>query len=394
MNIIIANTQEFNPQIGGVERISSMIASELLKNGHSVYFVACRKSIYGKEYTPVTKQILLSNKNSYYNEINFNEFFNFVINNKIDIILNQAGNILEFTELCGSVCKKANIPLISAVHTDPYGSMKMIKEFKISKIYKDNILKILRRIILYPYRYFKVKNNTVKLYTRVAKVSNKIVLLSPSYENKFIKLIDEKFKYKIESIMNPCPFENEISTKEKKKVVLFVGRLNFSEKRPDRIIEVWERLYAKYPEWKLKIVGDGPLLSDLKEYVKYKSIKNIEFMGMCNPQTYYEEAEIICSTSNIEGMPMVLIEGIYFGCIPISFDNFDSIHDIIENNRDGIIVTNSSINEYTKKLSSLLESNDKRDKFRQNINKKRDEFNKDYIISKWEKLFERTVEEV
>ena len=59
MKIAICNVQEFNPTIGGIERVSVSLAEGLIKEGVEVLFVACRKSPYSKPYTLPAKQVLL-----------------------------------------------------------------------------------------------------------------------------------------------------------------------------------------------------------------------------------------------------------------------------------------------------------------------------------------------
>ena len=58
MKIAICNVQEFNPTIGGIERVSVSLAEGLIKEGVEVLFVACRKSPYSKPYTLPAKQVL------------------------------------------------------------------------------------------------------------------------------------------------------------------------------------------------------------------------------------------------------------------------------------------------------------------------------------------------
>lgn len=86
MNILIANTQEFNPQIGGVERVSTILAKEFQQLGHKVYFLACSRSPYSKEYTPVVPQKMLSNLIEYNTATNINELCAFLEENEIDTV--------------------------------------------------------------------------------------------------------------------------------------------------------------------------------------------------------------------------------------------------------------------------------------------------------------------
>jgi hypothetical protein len=59
MNIIIANDQEFNPQIGGVERVSSELAKSFVALKHNVYFIAFIRSQYSQSYSTAVEQFFL-----------------------------------------------------------------------------------------------------------------------------------------------------------------------------------------------------------------------------------------------------------------------------------------------------------------------------------------------
>ena len=59
MKIAICSVQEFNPTIGGIERVSASLAEELIKKGVEVLFVACRKSPYSKPYVLPARQVFL-----------------------------------------------------------------------------------------------------------------------------------------------------------------------------------------------------------------------------------------------------------------------------------------------------------------------------------------------
>lgn len=61
-------------------------------------------------------------------------------------------------------------------------------------------------------------------------------------------------------------------------------------------------------------------------------------------------------TSNFEGFPMVLTEAMQFGCVPVAFNSFEAIADIIIPEKTGELVTPFSIKEYKEKLSLLIEN--------------------------------------
>ena len=63
---------------------------------------------------------------------------------------------------------------------------------------------------------------------------------------------------------------------------------------------------------------------------------------------YYEEADLLLSTSDAEGTPLAFMEAASFGC-PIISTNVGSVADLIDNHRTGILCeSNSEIIAKTK----------------------------------------------
>ncbi|MFC2110150.1 glycosyltransferase [Bacteroidota bacterium] len=386
MNIVIANTQEFNPRIGGVENVSNILAEELIKKGFNIYFIACFKSNYSEQYITQAQQYFLPNNKEILCEENVNYFKFFLNERSIDIVLNQAGNILDFSVLCSKSIKHTRIKLVSEIHIDPLYRLQDLKDFGHSIIKKNSPLIFLLKSIRYPLYYFKIREKEKKINKEVSSFSDVVVLLSEYYVKPFLKLTNCK-KEKIVVIPNPSNgiIDNEI--KKKKKQLLYVGRIIFEHKRTDRVIEIWEKLCLEFDDWELVIAGDGPILNELKEYVKTKKIPRIKFLGFCNPSKHYKDSEIICMTSNFEGLPMVLIEGLKYNCIPISFDSFLSVYDVVGELNKDLVVDSFSIKEYVQKLRVLMDSSEKREQTRNSLNANIDKFNLDVIINQWFSLF-------
>ena len=83
--------------------------------------------------------------------------------------------------------------------------------------------------------------------------SNKYILLSNNYINKFRDFTKMTQIKKISIIANPvtkCNNDFSFENDKKEKNIIFVGRIDCN-KRIDRIIESWNLLYEKYPKWHL-----------------------------------------------------------------------------------------------------------------------------------------------
>ena len=77
----------------------------------------------------------------------------------------------------------------------------------------------------------------------------------------------------------------------------------------------------------------------LLEYASALGLKNYKFIGKANnPLLLYERSSIFVMTSFFEGLPMTILESQSMGCVPIAFNSFKSLPDIIENEINGFIV--------------------------------------------------------
>ena len=339
MNIIIANTQEFNPQIGGVERVSTTLAIELTKLGHNIFFVAYIISPFSKEYAPAVEQFILPNSKNAMSDDNIKAFTQYVFIKNVEIILNQAGNILDFTQLCVAVKKETNTKLISEIHINPDYKIKGYLDCSFSKLkelstIRENAKRLIKRIC--PYKLWTIQKTERQLYQYVYNNSEKIVLLSEKFKPIFSKLIGNINDAKLVAISNPLSFStNSVDLSIKKKQILYVGRLDYGHKRPDRVLEIWKTLYKKYSDWELIILGDGPAREGLLELSRELRLERIEFAGFKDPQNYYKDASIILMTSSYEGFGMVLIEAAQFGVVPVALDTFESLQDIVDQGVNG-----------------------------------------------------------
>lgn len=386
MNILISNAEEFDPQIGGVPKVATILAKELTLLGHKVFFAACIKSKYSKSYKPAAEQILLPEK-VYDSILNIEMLQNFCIDKNVDLILNLSGTSLRFIRLCANVSQRLKIPLISSIRMNPMFGFSQIKDLKFTPLQKISYLKSLKRILLFPVKYIRINNKYKALYKELCTVSDKVVLLSKRYVEELEYFVGSYYRQKTISIENPIIPELPYKPHVKDNTVLFVGRLEFYQKRPDRLICIWERLFKDYPGWKLKFAGDGPMKQDLEEYVRKKKIKNVEFLGFCNPVTHYETASILCMTSSMEGFGNVIMEGCSYGCIPVAFDSFKAIFDFIENGKNGFIIKSYKLRDYEAKLRNLLDNAELRTEMSASAKKSSLRFAPEKILPKWECLF-------
>jgi glycosyltransferase involved in cell wall biosynthesis len=140
---------------------------------------------------------------------------------------------------------------------------------------------------------------------------------------------------------NPITIEDSIESAEKKKEIIFVGRIDNQAKRVDRILSIWSLLENKFPDWKLILVGEGCDLNNMKDFAEKLKLTRVSFEGYMNPIEYYKRASILMLMSEFEGFPLVLPECMSAGVIPIVYESFLAVHDIVDDNKNGFIISSA-----------------------------------------------------
>ena len=394
MNIAISTVMEFNPQLGGTERVSSNLAVAFEQLGHTVYFVAMREfpNTQRYPYKPVVEQMMLPNSLIADSEENINCFTSFLVEKKIDILINQAGILADFSNLCIAVKARTNVKLLSVLHFDPARIIKQYKAEPSLLLYRSAIVRYLY-VFLKKIFFFRLKLHMKacsNLYKRLYIESDAVILLSDYYKTVFKSLARLDVTTKLRSIPNALSFSifEEICPKEKQ--IIWVGRMCVWAKRPDRLVQIWSYLEDKHPDWQVLFLGDGPYKPKLEQFVKQLGLKNIRFGGFTDPQEAYRQSSIICMTSTHEGFGMVLIEAMQFGVVPMAFNSFESLDDIIEEGITGYKIKPFDLKQYACRLEMLMTDENKRMQIALNARKLvTEKFGTQQIIKKWITLFEQ-----
>jgi glycosyltransferase involved in cell wall biosynthesis len=198
----------------------------------------------------------------------------------------------------------------------------------------------------------------------------------------------KKFDAKIFGIGNPFQRPKlDIATLEKENIVLFVGRLNISQKRVDLLMEIWKKLNKECPDWKFWVVGDGKSKKFMLDFCKENQLDRVTFFGKDNPNDYYKKAKIFHMTSAFEGFGNVLVEAQSYGCVPVLFNTYAAAEDIVTQNKNGILVKPLNVEEYIKQTMLLIDNPSKLNKLSTNAFESVSRFSYQETYKKWDAVF-------
>ena len=392
MNILFVNDIPFNPIGGGIERVTDVLAKGLIKRGYKVYYL-CGKLPQSKQYLlnyDFPAQLYqLPQFGLFENEDNILYYKNLQDELEIDVVVNQRGLGGWFNGLLPITQTK----IVSVIHSVPDGDVRKflnkLVELTVPPFEKiKKFIKIKLSSVIKAYWKRKALEDAKTYYNELAQYSDVIVTLSRGDIDMLNRLIGITKKTKIINIPNPNTFDqiNTIS-EPKKKILLYVGRLEKTEKEPLRLLKIWNILHKKHPDWQLKIVGDGEERNAMKNYVESQKINNVFFKGCkVDVSKYYREASFVCLTSNFEGWGMSLTEGMQYGCVPFTFGNYGAAYEIIDDGVNGCIIPAFDIKLYARRLSELMENKDKCMAMSKAAIEKVQLFSVEEIVDKWEEM--------
>ena len=131
---------------------------------------------------------------------------------------------------------------------------------------------------------------------------------------------DNRFRPKV--IYNPLTLHPGVPSTGHSNCFLAVGRFSRQHKGFDLLIEAFHIFCKKNKEWKLVIVGEGVEEIQYKSMIeKYHLKDNVSIHPFTQYiQDYYSNAQVYVLSSRWEGMPLVLVEAMAHGLPIISSD--------------------------------------------------------------------------
>lgn len=189
--------------------------------------------------------------------------------------------------------------------------------------------------------------------------------------------------------INPS-FLNEQGVAEKKKEIAAVGRID-KNKNQKMLIEAFADIAMDYPDWCVRLYGEGEEAQFLKEYVNEKGLeKQIFFMGqVSNVAERIKEVSVFVLPSKCEGMPNALIEAMTLGTAVVSTDcPCGGPADLIDNGKNGILIPVDDQNALKDALIRLIEDENYRREMAQNASEIRNRLHPDIVNKQWEDYLE------
>lgn len=357
---------------GGIEKQVTTLANELSKEYKieiiSLYNILSGKSFYELDERINVKYIFNSGPNR--SEIK-NALKKFKLINLVSE-LRKAFKML-YTKYFG--LKK----IINKLNTDILISSRI--EFS-KQIKRDDIITISQE------HSFIDEKKYIKKVKRSFKHIKYLVVMTKGAKQRYDEWLKEE-KIKPEVVVIPNMIKENKTEKNStldNNQIISVGRLE-EVKDFYTLILVFSVIVKKYPNYVLKIIGEGSMREKLEEQIKNCNLeKKVILTGKLNENEINNEflkSDIFVLTSKSESFSLVLCEAMNYGIPCVAFDVDVGPREIIQNGKNGFLIEDRNIDLMIKKIDGLLSNNDIRKKMGIDAKKKASQYYPDKILDKW-----------
>lgn len=385
--IFIVLETSMNPNGGGVQRVSYILGKHFVESlNHSVSFLSLSYEENQKFDFADVYHVLEPGGDSNKNNIEYVE--NTIQKYQPDIVINQMPYLPNLRK-CLYQCKyHYNFLLIACLHNTLL-SYYNNTEHKLRLRFEGTMfLRLINSYTVKLAKFIHVLKHRKQLEEILSK-NDHFILLSPTIIDELKFYVKDVDLNKIRVIPNPVDTSHQKPTGElqKENVLLYVGRICNDQKRTDLILPVWEKLHKDFPNWKLYIVGSGSYLEKMKSIATGLNLTNIYFEGNQEPFEYYKKAKVFIKTSAYEGFPMVILEALQFGVVPVTFYSYSTIGWVLEHGKNGYLIEPFDVDGMAMQIRELFQNQDQIVEISKTCIQESNRFDIGKITKKWQALF-------
>lgn len=389
MNILFITWFDISPQKGGTERITWTISNALRKYYNYKCFCAYIMPATGFEQAFCDGRIKLDEKKV------VSQLHDYIVDNQINVIVNQG--IFSIVEASKKAVENTRCKILFAYHFAPL-TEKCLSGLKplVEMLGNNSVLKRIKasvKIAFYPIYIRSYSNRFSTFYKKAYDMSDAVVLLSERFKKDFVDYAgiqdDSRLRF-IPNSLSYSRFADLAQIMHKEKRVLIVSRFDEPQKRISYALKIW-RIVKQYPEageWKLDIVGHGAYAQLYRRMAYRLGLDDVRFLGAKKPEEDYIRASIFMMTSRTEGWGLTLTESQQFGVVPVAFDSYASLYDIIIDGYNGVIVPDNKLEVYAEAVVKLMKNDRERQKLAMQAVESSHRYEEAKIVEMWNRLLE------
>ena len=370
LNIAMIGHKRIPSREGGVEIVVEELSKRMVKKGHNITAYNRRgHHVSGKEFNGISNN----------NQIREHEGINVITVPTIESKGLAAVTSSFFATM------KAVFKRYDCIHYHAEGPCVMLL---IPRIFKIRTVATIHGLDWQRSKWGGFATWYLKLGEKIAaKYADEVIVLSENVRKYFLETYNRETKFISNGIEKPETLSPKlIKSKwnlDKDDYILFLGRI-VPEKGLQYLIDAFLEVET---DKKLVIAGGASDTNDFMNKIKEKAISDerIIFTGFVQGkelEELYSNAYIYTLPSDLEGMPISLLEAMSYGnCCLVS--DIDECAEVVENN--GIVFEKSNVQDLKIKLQEVCNNPELVKKYKENASQ--------FICSKynWDDVVEKTL---
>ena len=174
---------------------------------------------------------------------------------------------------------------------------------------------------------------------------------------------------------------------EKSDTVISIGRLE-QAKDFETLIAAFARTEKDYPDWDLKIYGQGKKRELLENLIKELGQENrIKLCGVTHtPFLEMKKSRVFVLSTRYEGFPNVLCEAMYAGLPSIASDCEFGPSELIQDGENGYLFPVGDVDKLYERLTALMSDQNKREQMGQLAHERIGFIESSKIYAQWNEL--------
>lgn len=277
------------PQLRGAEIFASHLCKHLMEQGEEVLLVTIFQGDATLPFDGPTVHLNARYRNRFWDLLSWYRFYLLLKREKPDLVQANSGFTLKFA-VFSRLFFRWKQPLIfrNASTISRYIHSETARRF--NKIFLDQCVSIA-----------SVSDHSMR----------DMLSMFPSVKGRIVKIPTgiEEFRFQ------------EVRKDDRFYTIVHIGGFTF-EKNHHELIEIFSKVLQHIPNARLWLIGEGPLRSEIEEKVRLMALQSsVSFIGYTKEvDSYLMAADLLVSTSVIEGMPAAILEAFYCKVPVVSYE--------------------------------------------------------------------------
>ncbi len=221
-------------------------------------------------------------------------------------------------------------------------------------------------------------------------------VLVPSFEKYINRLLPKVKTVTIGNAIQQFEFSADLASKKALYKIVNVGRIVKGHKRQHLLLQAFEKIADKYPDWIVEMwgaIGNKIYYAEMQEFIKSHNLANrIFFKGMTNNiGDVLRQADIFAFPSAHEGFGMALAEAMSVGLPAVGYKNCGGVNKLIIDNKTGFLC-DEGMDAFSIALEKLMSNQSLRVQMGNAAKKDMEQYAPKKIFDQWEELIKKVAE--